>query len=208
MKYFSNLPKDFYQLYDETSLDVVTNITHRFKFDDLVKSNGSSFYEYIVDDSDTPEILANKIYGSTQRHWIILLLNDIVDPATQWPLSDRSLNVFIQTKYENMANGSPVISWTKSNIKTYKKIETRRNVLSNELVEEVIEIDANAYANLITSTSTVTLQSGSVIELKIEKQSESYFDYEQNLNESKRTIKLLRPEFVPFVEKEFKGLFA
>jgi hypothetical protein len=207
MKYFQNIPKDFYQLYDETSLDVITNITHRFKFDDLVKTNGSSFYEYVISDGDTPEILANKIYDSSERHWIILLLNDIVDPVSQWPLSDRSLNLYIQSKYGEEANNSPVVPWSKSNIKTYRKIETRTNIATKEFTKDIIEVDAASYANVVSSTTLLTLESGNIIQIKVEKESQSYFEYEQELNEKKRLIKLLRPEFVSFVEKEFKGLF-
>jgi hypothetical protein len=152
--------------------------------------------------------VADKIYGSTERHWIILLLNDIVDPLTQWPMSDRALNMHIESKYKTLANNSPVIPWTKSNVKSYKKIESRRNIESDESVKDIIEIDSAAYSNLIPSTTSVTLKNGSIIQIKIEKEMQTYFDYEQELNEKRRNIKLLRPEFVPFVEREFKGLFA
>jgi hypothetical protein len=33
---------------------------------------------------------------------------------------------------------------------------------------------------------------------------QTYYDYEEELNESKRKINLLKSEFVPEVEKEFK----
>jgi hypothetical protein len=208
MKYFENIPKDFYQLYDPISVEVVTNITHRFKFDELVKSNATSYYEYIVSDGDTPEILANKIYDSPQRHWIILLINDITDPISQWPLNERSLNLHIQSKYEVQANGSPVLSWARSNVKSHRKIETRKNLSSNEITTDIIEVDSNTYANVITSTNQLTLNSGNVIEIKVQKEQQSFFDYEVELNETKRKIKVLRPEFVSFVEKEFKGFYT
>ena len=38
----------------------------------------------------------------------------------------------------------------------------------------------------------------------ITKKIKTYYEYEQELNNDKRVINLLKPEFVPEVEKEFK----
>lgn len=211
MKYFETLPKEFYQLETEESLEVVTNITSRVAFNQSIKSNASSFYDYIIMEGDTPEILASKFYSSPNRHWIILLLNDIVDPLSQWPLNDRSLMKHIEKKYKDMAGATPVLNWTKANIKTYEKIETQINIVSGVETDSYVErkiIDQNTYTNLIPSTQTYTLQSGKLIKIVVQKVATSYFDYEVNLNESKRRIKLLRPEFVEFVEREFRDLYA
>lgn len=206
MRYFQNLPTDFYKLYGN-SLDVVTNITTRVRFNENIKTNASSYYNYVVMDGDTPEILASKFYDSSHRHWIILLLNDIVDPVSQWPLSEKSFNDYIIKKYEVEANGAPVLNWTKNNVKVYEKIETRTNTLTKESFSETINLDETTYQNVQPSTELITLESGNVIELRVEKRALTYYDYEVSENESKRSIKLLKPEFVEFVEREFKELF-
>ena len=54
------------------------------------------------------------------------------------------------------------------------------------------------------TTTSYTLQDSSTITQAITKEKQSYYDYENELNESKRSIKLLKPEFVSAVEKEFK----
>jgi hypothetical protein len=54
------------------------------------------------------------------------------------------------------------------------------------------------------STTNFVLQDGSTIVQTISKEKQSYYDYENELNENKRSIKLLKPEFVSAVEKEFK----
>jgi hypothetical protein len=48
------------------------------------------------------------------------------------------------------------------------------------------------------------LADGYVITIAVSKESQSYYDYEIELNESKRKIKLLKPEFVPTIEEEFR----
>jgi hypothetical protein len=54
------------------------------------------------------------------------------------------------------------------------------------------------------TTTSYTLQDSSTITQAITKEKQSYYDYENELNENKRSIKLLKPEFVSAVEKEFK----
>ena len=117
------------------------------------------------------------------------------------------MNKFIEKKYEVEANGSPVLSWSKSNIKSYYRVEKRSNPISKLARREVIEVDANTYANVITSSSNITLESGDVIVYSTEKLNESYYDYENRLNESKRKIKVLKPEYIDAVVRELEELY-
>jgi len=90
-----------------------------------------------------------------------------------------------------------------NNVQAYYKIVTRTNFDDISIVEK-LEVDANTYANVAASTTTYTLQDGSTITQKVTKERKTYYDYEQELNEEKREIKLIKPEFVPQIEKEFK----
>ena len=44
--------------------------------------------------------------------------------------------------------------------------------------------------------------------ITISKETRSYYDYEIEENENKREINLLKSEFIPEVEKEFKRVIA
>ena len=95
-KYFNFFPQVFYaQDSGLKSLDVLTNLTTRFTFEEEFKTNTSVYYKYDVEDGDTPEILAYKIYGSSEKHWVILLMNDIVDPLYDWPLKQQNVINFV-----------------------------------------------------------------------------------------------------------------
>lgn len=199
-KFFSYFPQTYYTLDDNpNALDVITNINFRFVFDAAFKSNTAAYYEYIIQDGDTPEILAYKLYGSSERHWIILLYNDIIDPLFDWPLQQSVLNNFIENKY-----GS--ISWAQSNVKNYQKITTRTDNYSGTVQTDIVNVDANTYANVIISTNSYTLGDGNSITVDISKQTQSYYDYEVDLNDSKKTIKILKEEFVLPAEQEFKNI--
>jgi hypothetical protein len=69
---------------------------------------------------------------------------------------------------------------------------------------EKITVDANSYANIAATSIAYTLNNSSSITETISKTTQTYYDYEVELNEAKRDIKLLKKEFIPEVEKEFK----
>jgi hypothetical protein len=203
-KYFNFFPKVLYTT-DSNTGDVVNNIISRFNFEEKFKNNTAVCYEYDIQDSDTPEIIASKIYKDPEKHWIVLLFNDIVDPQFDWPMDYRTLISFINNKYSTSANvGQSGSSWAQSHTHAYYKIETRTTIRTNTITVNKIEVDANTYANVASSSSNVTLADGYVITISTSKESQSYYDYELELNEAKRKIKLLKPEFVNSVEEEFR----
>ena len=200
-KYFNYFPQTLYSLSDErNAADVVTNIIARFGFEPELKENSSIFYPYDIQDGDTPEMIANKYYGSPEKHWIVLMFNDIIDPQYDWPLDQRTIITFVNNKYSanGAANTTPQtgLAWAQRQTKSYYKVVTRvTNNSTKDTIKEKIELDANTYANVTTSTATYTLDSGTTVTQTITKETETYYDYEVNLNESKRKIKLLRSEF-------------
>jgi hypothetical protein len=201
-KYFNYFPKTLYTSDDENGV-VVTNIISRFAFEKSYRDNSAVYYEYDIQDSDTPEIIAHKMYGNSERHWIVLMMNEIVDPQFDWPLDQRTIISYINDKYSaNASVGQTGISWAQQNTHSYFKIETRTSNSTNTSIEKRIQIDSNAYTNLVESITNLNLQDGNAITIKVTKETQSYYDYEIDLNESKRTIKLIKPEFVNRLENE------
>lgn len=207
--YFQHLPKDFYTLDANTnSLDIVTNITQSVRFDDAIKTNGAAYYTYIVSDGDTPEAIADKIYGSSQYHWIVLLMNNIVHPQFDWPLDKNSFIKFVDTKYTPQANNMMSgLVWAQSNTHSYRKTINRTLKLTGQKSTEVVVVDANTYANVVVSTDEYTLQNGVVIIESVTKDFLTYYTYEESLNEDKRQLRLLRPQFLNSVVKEMEERF-
>lgn len=208
-KYFNFFPKTFYYKdHDSNGVETVTNLVARVGFEPSFKNNSVIYYEYAVQDGDTPEIIASKIYGSPERHWAVLMLNDIVDPQYDWPLDQRTFVKYLNDKYSaNASVGQTGIQWANGNVHSYYVIETRTTDYNNTSLEKKLEVDANTYANTIVTSSNITLKDGLTITVAVTKDVKTYYDYENDLNESKRTIKLLRPEFVDALEKELKTTF-
>jgi hypothetical protein len=206
-KYFNYFPKTNYTINGETA-DRVLKITSRYAFEQKFKENSAVYYEYSVQDSDTPEIIANKLYGSSERHWIVLMLNDIVDPQFDWPLDASSLGSFIEAKYKANANvGQSGVNWAQSHTHSYYKVVERKTNGTSSKLTTKIKVDANTYANTGSSTEVVALSGGKSITISTTKETLSYYAYEVETNESKRIIKLLKPEFAAAIEEELRIVF-
>jgi hypothetical protein len=209
-KFFNYFPKTVYTANTKVGgLDTVTNIIARFGFEQRLKENSSAFYKYSVQESDTPEIIAHKYYENSERHWIVLMFNDIIDPQYDWPLKYENFINYVDKKYSaNGAANTTVqtgLAWAMNinNVHSYYKI-IKRTSSDGTVIEEKLQVDANTYANVGATSSSITLQSGNIITQAITKEKKTYYEYEQEENEAKREIILLKPEFISQVEKEFK----
>jgi|SaaInlV_150m_DNA_3_1039698.scaffolds.fasta_scaffold00487_8 hypothetical protein len=61
-----------------------------------------NIYSYILEDGDTPEMLAHKLYNDVNKHWILLLINNVIDPHMDWLLSIDELERYTENKYGNL----------------------------------------------------------------------------------------------------------
>src|ERR1700756_4628672 len=107
MEYFSRFPTTLYS-FDTANNDfrTVVNILDRTAFIPQVLSQGFIFYPYSYKDGDKPEIIADKYYGDTKRHWIVMYANQIIDPWNDFALGQNDLNNQIILQYGSLANAS------------------------------------------------------------------------------------------------------
>lgn len=210
-KYFRYFNQINYNVNDNY-FDVVTNLMNRFTLEEQFKNNVAVYYKYAIKDGETPEQLSKKFYGETERHWIILSMNNIVDPFYDWPLSNRAFIKYVENKYATSQYADTAntnisgVTWARSNIHSYfKTIETSYNNYPNS---KTLEIDFDTYDTLITGQTVIdpALTDGNTIVKNITKSSKTYYDYEYDENESKRSIKILKKEFVRPLMEEFMVL--
>jgi hypothetical protein len=135
-------------------------------------------------------------------------MNEKLDPQFDWPLSNRTLDRYIEKKYITSAGpGQTGVFWAKNNNHSYYKTEKRTTLSTNTFLETKVEISASEYANLTSSSSNTTLRDGSIIKVDILKDVLTYYQYEVEQNEQKRTINILKPEFINAVEDELGKVF-
>ena len=100
--YFDNFPSMLYpfKINGKVENKLIKDITQNVRLRKQILANVTLYDEYDIIDGETPEIVAYKIYGSPEKHWIILSLNDIVNPQIDWPIEQNSLKKLIDIKYQ------------------------------------------------------------------------------------------------------------
>ena len=102
MAYFSQFPTIWYDSEATGNSKVVTNLLRRVGLRSKIKANRLFFDTYDVKEGETPEMIAHKLYGDVELHWMILMINDITDRYHQWPLSTPQFLQFVKDKYSNV----------------------------------------------------------------------------------------------------------
>ena len=96
--YFNTIPKIYYDSVGDKNPKIVTNILRRVGLRAKVKTKSLLFDTYDVKEGETPEIIAHKLYGESELHWIVMLVNNVVDRFHDWPMSVPQFNSYINEK--------------------------------------------------------------------------------------------------------------
>ena len=184
MAYFQELPNISYPSLLPRSNKaedriIVKNIFKRAKLRDDVEQAITAFNYYQIEDGMRPDMVAERLYNDPELDWVILTSNNITNIRDQWPLSHNDLYEHMLEKY-----GS------ETNIQGINHYETRQvlDEYNRVVVPAGLEVDFNftfSYMNFSNTIVTVN----PVVPL-------THYEYEVRLNEEKRRIKVLRPEYL------------
>lgn len=205
MQYFNTLPQVL--LNDQLGNPVIlTNILTRAKILEELQKNPLLFYEYSVQEGDTPEIISDKYYGTPYRYWIILYANQILDPIWEWPMSDQQLFDYLDVKYasEAQAAGKTPFEYVTTTVYNYQKITTTTDLYTNVSTTRETVIDLNTYNSLVPSSEIYIIPNNPNVKIDINKNIVYILDHEKEINDSKRQIKIINETFVTRMEEQLK----
>jgi hypothetical protein len=213
--FLDKFPKILYDIDGKrkTNYTVITNIFFRLGVIKDVMNNITAYYEHLIADGDTPEILAQKVYGDPEAHWIIILANNIVDPQYDWPLNSDQFHKYIIKKYGSL-------SYAKTQIHHYEKVITREDASTREtystrfivnyeeIHENDLDVPYDTYDTLPEDqeVNTINMGNGKTIIDIIKRNAVTFYDHEEELNENKRAIKIIKKEYYPQIIREFESL--
>jgi subtilisin family serine protease len=242
--FFDKFPLIPYQIsgVKYSNFQTIRNLLFRTSIIREALSNSSSYMRYIIQDGDTPEILASKIYGDPEAHWMILYANDMLDAQYDWPLTSSVFPKYIADKYRSMAQDDrgetledyEVIAWTQdltndASVHHYEKVVIRENqaeqiteetrfkinktkLTNNALTDNGINIPHDYYegpgslaAIQDVTPTNLTIDGQTIIET-VYGNAVTYYDYENELNEAKRTIQIIKKEYYNQINAEFDVL--
>ncbi len=99
MAYFKKFPRIEYSFDDGQNTKTAVDILTRVAVKDKIKNTHDMFIEYDVQDGERPDTLADRFYGDSDLHWVILLFNDIVNPYYGFPLSSKAMDNYLKSIY-------------------------------------------------------------------------------------------------------------
>jgi hypothetical protein len=199
MQYFDTLPKVIYTT-PLLGQKIFTNLMARVSMIPDTLQNPLVFYDYDIQEGDTPEIIAHKYYGDSYRYWIVLFANQILDPQWNWPMNSLTFQDYMANKYPSIDPYVVIHHYLQT-------VTTTDNSTGTTTIDKII-IDEDAYTILAETTRTYTLPNGYTSTVVTEKSTVSIYEYEQDLNEENRNIKLVNSIYADQLEKEFKTLMA
>lgn len=94
--FFKAMPRTAYKADGKTI--ITKDIFRRVALDRKINVD-LALEAYYVEEGETPDIIASNIYGSSKYHWVILLVNDIVNLHAEWPKRTNELFAYTESKY-------------------------------------------------------------------------------------------------------------
>jgi len=124
-KYFSNYPLIRYDG------KMVRDITRRSKVIDETLRDPYIFLPYTVREGEKAEDVAYYYYGSVDDTWLVMLANNIVDPYTQWPMTDEEFDLYFINKYAKISKkeGIDVLRWGQDTTSTDNVVYYYKDVI-------------------------------------------------------------------------------
>ena len=189
----------FFSRFENISYDgrSMKDLSTAIVINDGIKDNKDLFFLYTMEEWERPETIAFDHYGNTKYNFIILLMNDIVDPFFDWPLERHELLAKAELEYgvPSETNGQ------------YDKV-TDEDAEGNTIAPFRT---AGYWAVRYWEKDNIQYQfapgSGRYSEAPIGAVAVSNIEYEEKLNDAKRTIKILHPELIPQMDKELDYIF-
>lgn len=194
--YFSFFPKQLYQTAN-SSFEIAKTITDVSRksiiMEGIPSDDPKLLYSYKVREGERAEDVSYFYYDSTDYVWLVWLSNNIIDPYSQWVKTFEELNNFITVKYRPMAAAEgefDVVAWTK-NTQIDTNIKYMENVVTGQQTSK-------------SSYDLMVARDPSVIEG--DWQAKRFFDYEFDVNESYREIRLINEGYKTIAEENLRRL--
>ena len=194
--YFSYFPTTDHDLTNDGQTVKLTNLLRRFKIPSSIANKADVYYEYDIQEGDRPDTVAEKYYGNSNYSWLVLHFTGIEDAVFDWPLTTFDFEEYVRGKYGTIAAAQSEIHEYRiylTRIKDGVKIPAKAEVLfdGSVLPERYIVVDEATYNSTATDFKKAAL---------------SKYDYEVELNEKKRSIKLIDKRYLSQVRDEVEDI--
>ena len=169
----------------------VKNLFKRGKLADDLFANLNFFTKYQIEGDDRPDNVAYKIYDDPTLDWVVLLSNNYTNIQSEWPLLQNDFDRYLLDKYG-----------------TYEKLNDAHHYETTE-IKNVDGATITPAGLTVASDYSVTYYDAATGQ-EVEKENTAVevtnYDYESKIEDAKRNIYLLKPEYINIIKDDMKGL--
>lgn len=210
---------------------IITDFLRRVSLTPDFQKNVVLLEDYFVRDGVTPEMASYEMYGEVTYHWVVLSVNGIVDVRSEWPVPDATIIDIVYDKYDFYVTVPDGTEYTAGDAVTS---DTNGEFLVTAVSENVVQLRSQVGKTILTVESLLTNETTDTTGLTVisivdpeEKphhyydtelnlivdagfsettQAVSNYDYEVELNDGKRTVKMLSSKLLSYYINEFDRL--
>ena len=196
--YFRNIPEFAYVNRDDpkstNEYSLVKNFFKRAKLRDDIFENVAFFEKFIIKGDDRPDNVAFQVYGDPTLDWVVLMSNNIVNVQSEWPLSNENFYEYLIDKYENETK-------LYSGIHHYEANEVKTS-------DGRIIIESGTRVGVGQSVSFYDKGKNDQVTITDIALPVTNFTHEQNLNNKKREIFLLKKIYLNIVFDDLEQIMS
>lgn len=190
--YFRQLPNlDYPSLKnDRTSAydyQVVKNIFKRAIIRDDIFDEATAFTKYSVIGDERPDQVAAGFYNDSTLDWVVLTTNNIVHVRDEWPMGNQDFLTYLNGKY------------TEAQLANIHHYETKVIRDSNGKLIQPSGLTVPADHSISFVDNGVLREESSLTSF-------TFLEHETNVNDNKRNINILRPEYLNFFLESFEEI--
>ena len=195
-RYFRNLPNfEYISRINErkTNKDFLTvkNLFRRPIIREDLFTDFMSFTKYRIVGDERPDEVAYDVYGESDLDWVVLLSNNIINIRDEWPLSQHDYRNYLIEKYGNDTTEIDKIKFYET-----KEIKDSKGKV---FVPKGMQVDSTFETTFLDSGTNLLITVSPIEGI-------TYRTYEERLQEDKRNINLLKPEYLSIVMDDIETL--
>ena len=196
-KLFEKLPNIKYDISLKNEPRLTKNIFVTTKVVDKYTNDPTTHYEYEVKDGETPFKIAELYYNDPNYWWVVMFFNDFRDIQTEWPKSTSEFSNYIDSVYGSQEEA------TKS-IYEYRNDELKINTETYDLTYNWFN---DNFDNPVEDAKGATPPFNDLTYAQLTSfDSYTYYEWEFDMNERNRVIKILRDDSLNDFVEEFENM--
>jgi hypothetical protein len=165
------------------------NLFKRVKLSDEIFGDLTLFSKYTIKSQERPDSVAYKVYEDSNLDWLVMLSNNIINLQTEWPMDQVSYDNYLMNKYSSYENMYGVHHY-----ETIEVLDTNKNIILPKGLEVPQDFSITYFDDGVEKIATnVTGEVSNLV-------------YEDQIQEKKRSIYLLRSDYISLILDEIRQL--